>query len=259
MLLRAAAAQIPVTPDVAANRDAILRAVAFAASEKADILLTPEGSLSGYVHTFDSEALTEALRSVTRAAREAGVGLALGTCYVEPTDGRCYNQVRFYDPAGEYQGFHAKVLRCGTLATPSRGEIEVFATAPLRTFTARNVQVGALICNDLWANPMCTPQDDPHLTQRLAELGARIIFHAVNGGRGTPFSPLCWQYHESNLRLRAAAGRLWIVTVDSCFPPDTPCSAPSGVVTPAGEWKLQAPRRGEHFFACDLEIGDPGP
>lgn len=259
MHLRAAIAQIPVTADIAANREAVLRGIAFAAGQGADLLLTPEGSLSGYTHTFDEQAVLEALRQVTAAAREAGVALALGTCFVEPADGRCYNQVRFYDSSGEYLGFHAKLLTCGTLARPSRGEIEVFAPAPLRTFTVRNVPVGALICNDLWANPMCTPQDDPHLTQRLAELGARVIFHAVNGGRGGPLSPLCWQYHESNLRLRAAAGRIWIVTVDSCFPPDTPCSAPSGVVTPDGEWKAQAPPIGEQFLACDIDIGESRP
>ena len=56
MELRVSGAQIPVTADIAANLSTIARALEFAASEEADILLTPEGSLSGYTHQFDIDA-----------------------------------------------------------------------------------------------------------------------------------------------------------------------------------------------------------
>jgi len=46
--LRVAGAQLPVRNDVQKNLEAINRAIEFAAREKADVLLTPEGSLSGY-------------------------------------------------------------------------------------------------------------------------------------------------------------------------------------------------------------------
>jgi predicted amidohydrolase len=118
-----------------------------------------------------------------------------------------------------------------------------------------DVPVGALICNDLWANPECTPGPDLHLTQQLAGMGARVLFPAVNGGRdGSEWSEVAWQYHESNLRMRARAGRLWIVTVDSAEPVHLPCSAPSGVVAPDGRWAIRAPAQGEQFFAHTLEI-----
>jgi predicted amidohydrolase len=254
MHIRAAGAQIPITPDISANVAAIERAIAYAASVRADILLTPEGSLSGYTHEFDRRAVALALQHVTGAAAGARVGLALGTCFVEPEDGRCYNQVRFYRPDGAYLGFHSKTLTCGSLADPPRGEIEHYAVAPLRTFDVCGVTAGALICNDLWANPGCTPQDDPHLTHRLARLGARVIFHAVNGGRGGPDGELCWRYHESNLLMRAGASRIWIVTADNCFPTDMPCSAPSGVVSPEGRWAVRAPDRGEQFYVFDVTL-----
>jgi len=51
--LRVAGAQMPVTADVRKNREILLRAIAFAAARKADILLTPEGSLSGYCPDFE--------------------------------------------------------------------------------------------------------------------------------------------------------------------------------------------------------------
>src|SRR5262245_4513144 len=123
MKLVVAGAQIPVTPEIDSNVAAIHRAIEYAHRVGADILLTPEGSLSGYTHEFDPIIAQRALEEITCRAREIGLGLALGTCFVEPDDGRCYNEVRFYDPAGDLLGFHTKTLRCGTLSEPPMGEI----------------------------------------------------------------------------------------------------------------------------------------
>jgi predicted amidohydrolase len=252
--IRVAGAQLPVTTDIQANVAAIERAIDFAADENADILLTPEGSLSGYTHQFDLKAVRDALRSVTTKAREANLGLALGTCFVED-DKQCYNQIRFYRPDGEYLGFHSKTLTCGSLTEPPEGEISHYAVIPLRTFRFNDVQIGGLICNDMWANPGCTPKPDPHLSRQLSSRGARIVFHAVNGGRdGSEWSDVAWNYHESNLRMRARAGRLWIVTVDSCYPTHLRCSAPSGVIGPGGNWVCQTCPTGEQFFSCTVEL-----
>jgi predicted amidohydrolase len=259
MEVRVAAAQLPVTNDVQANVAGIMRAIEFARAEKADVLLTPEGSLSGYTHRFDVRAVADALNVVTAKAEAAHVGLALGTCFVEPDDGKCYDQVRFYAPDGEYLGFHSKTLLCGTLAEHPEGEINDYAVRPLRTFSFMGVKGGGLACNDMWANPTCTPMADPHLSQQLARMGARIIFHAVNGGRGPgEASDLAWQYHESNLRMRADAGRLWIVTVDSCHPTHLRCSSPSGVVGPGGRWACRAESRGVQHFAYTVDLADDG-
>ncbi|MCC6443731.1 MAG: carbon-nitrogen hydrolase family protein [Armatimonadetes bacterium] len=254
--LKIAGAQIPVTGDMQANTEAVGRAIDYAVSVRADVLLTPEGSLSGYTHEFDARAAASALKAVTARAAREGLALALGTCYVE-ADGRCYNQIRFYNAEGHYLGFHSKTLTCGTLTDPPVGEINHYAVKPLETFTLKGVAVGGLICNDLWANPSCTPGPDTHLTQQLARLGARVIFHAVNGGRGgTDLSRISWHYHESNLQLRARAGNLWIVTADNCHPTDLPCSAPSGVVDPQGFWAAKTPSQGEQFYDYTVEIGD---
>jgi predicted amidohydrolase len=253
--MRVAGYQMPVAEDIDVNAAAIEGAIIRSADEGADVLVTPEGSLSGYTADFDAVAAAEALASVTRVARAHGVGLMLGTCFVE-TDGACYNQVRAYDRDGSYLGFHAKILRCGSLTDPPRGEIEAYATKPLSTFELDGVLVGALICNDLWANPACTPMADPHLSQQLADQGARVIFHSVFGGRdgGSWSRGVYWPFHETNLRVRARAARTWIVTVDSCAPTDLPCSAPSGVLNPQGEWICQARDQGEELFVSDLDV-----
>ncbi len=255
MQIRVAGYQMPVVNDIDANVSQICAAIEQAATEKAEILLTPEGSLSGYRHEFDNAAVRKGLRVITKLARERGVGLALGTCFVED-NGQCYNQIRFIRQDGVYLGFHAKTLRCGTLTHPPVGEINHYGVTDLRTFEWREgLPIGGLICNDLWANPGCTPMPDPHLSQQLSELGARIIFHAVNGGRdGSDWSEVAWRYHDANLRMRAQAGNVWIVTVDSSEPAHLPCSAPSGVISPQGQWVCQVDNRGEQFFVFSIDL-----
>jgi predicted amidohydrolase len=256
--LRVAGAQLPVTEDVAANLAALERAVAYAAAQKADVLLTPEGSLSGYFTEFDAARTAAALARITAAARNAGVALALGTCFREPKDGRRYDELRFYDKQGRYLGFHAKILLCRHIPDAgSKGEIGVFATRPLRTFELQGIPIGGLVCNDMWANPEWTPEADPHLSQQLAEKGARVIFHAVNSGLAQSDSllELNRHYHDSNLRLRARAGKLWIVVVDAGDPQGKLANhAPSGVIDPAGNWKVRVDEPGERFFVYTIEL-----
>ncbi|MDP6597158.1 MAG: carbon-nitrogen hydrolase family protein [Candidatus Poribacteria bacterium] len=256
MNLRVAGAQISVGTDIADNVATIERAIDYARDEKAEILLTPEGSLSGYTHQFDSQRVDEALTRIRERAKTAGIGLALGTCFLEPEDRNCYNQIRFYTQNGTYLGFHSKILTCGSMTNPPEGEINHYTVSPLRTFDFNQVKVGGLICNDLWANPGCTPIPDPHLSHELSEMDTRIIFHAVNGGRSaSEWSDVAWDYHQSNLRMRARSGRIWIVTVDNCSPIEIRCSSPSGVINPQGEWVCQVPSKGEQLFS--YTITDP--
>lgn len=255
MKLRVAGIQMEVTDDIEHNSATICRAIQQAASVDADILLTPEGSLSGYTPHFDAALVSTELSRVITLARQQQVGLALGTCFKE-SDGLTYNQLRFYAKDGQYLGFHSKILRCGTLTEPSEGEINDFAATELQSFLFEQTPIGGLICNDMWANPACTPMPDPHLSQQLAQAGARIIFHAVNGGRdGSAWAQdVIWHFHESNLRLRAESGKVWIVTVDNCSPINMPCAAPSGVLGPDGSWICRTEAKGERFFTHTIEL-----
>ena len=253
--LRVAVAQIPVTRDIAANVKTIHRAIGCAVADQADVLLTPEGSLSGYAPKFDQQRVETELEKIVARASSSGLALALGTCFVEADDGKCYNQIRFYDSDGTFLGFHNKILRCGTMTDPPQGEINHYAARPLRTFQLKGITIGGLICNDMWANPQCTPMPDPHLSQKLSDMGVKIIFQAINGGRnGSDWSRnVYWPFHETNLRLRAKVGKLWIVTADNCHPTNIPCSAPSGVLDPNGKWVAQAPNQGEHVVTYTIQ------
>lgn len=255
MRLRIALAQIPVNVEIRKNVQTLSRSIDFAINEKADILLTPEGSLSGYTHKFNQKEVQDALAYITERAAKGKLGLALGTCY-EEDDGLIYNQIRFYDSDGNYLGFHSKILTCGTVNGTPEGEINYFAVSPLKTFNFKGIKIGGLICNDLWANPAWTPNPDIHLTQQLSKIGVRIIFHSVNGGRdSTEYAQVVQKnYHEANLRIRAAAGNLWIATVDNCFPQEIPTSSPGGIIDPKGNWIMKMSDEGEQLCAYTIEV-----
>lgn len=255
MPLRVAAIQMPVTSDISSNVHHIEDAIKWATDANADILLTPEGSLSGYTHEFDQAKVERGLDRITTHAEKAGLGLALGTCFIEPDDSKCYNEIRFYDPFAGYLGFHSKTLSTGTMTDPPVGELNHYAVRPLQTYRFMGTTIGGLICNDLWANPVCTPMPDTHLTHQLKTMGAQVIFHAVNGGRSTnEWSDVNWAYHSSNLRMRARASNIWIVTVDSCEPVDVRCSAPSGVIDPDGTWQCQTQDTGIDRFVYTIDL-----
>ncbi|MFX0102209.1 MAG: carbon-nitrogen hydrolase family protein [Candidatus Hodarchaeota archaeon] len=247
--LKVAGAQIPVLGDVEANYESISMALEQAIEQEADILLTPEGSLSGYFPQIDQEKVDDFLEKIVEKASGAGVGLALGTCFREKDDEGVYNQLRFYGKDGTFLGFHSKM-------TKTTGEFDDYKSSPLRTFEFEGITMGGLICNDIWANPGCTLETYPHyLVQKLSKMGAKVIFHAVNGGRSKdPFMEVVHAYHESNLRMRAQANKVWIVTVDNCFPFNVPCSAPSGVISPDGNWTVKIPNLNDQVFTYTIKI-----
>lgn len=255
--LRVAGAQIPVTRDVSKNVATLRRAIDFAAREKADVLVTPEGSLSGYSTKFDRAATARALETVVRHARESNVAMVLGTCFAD-ADGSAYDAQRFYDRHGNDLGFHAKILLCRSMLEPRReAEVDHFKTVPLRTFNLQGVTVGGLVCNDLWANPEWTPMPDPFLSRKLAGLGARVVFHSVNAGQEGEGEnlKLVRGFHDANLRLRARASKLWVVVADACDPSGRLGSrCPSGVVGPDGRWVVRVSPLGEQFFVQTIRI-----
>ena len=147
MKLKIALALIAVVRSISANLAAIIHAIDYAATEKADILLTPEGSLSGYTYEFDRVEYKNALGQVEAMAKERKLWLALGTCV--DMEGKCYNMLRFYLPDGTYLGCHTKILRCGSMEDAAIGKVNYFAAQPLRVFDYMGVTIGGLICNDM--------------------------------------------------------------------------------------------------------------
>jgi predicted amidohydrolase len=265
--LTVAGFQMLASKDVKVNEQAIHRAIVKAGDIKADFLLTPEGSLSGYYADFDRVAVFEAVQRVAQHAKELRVGLLLGTCYKELEDDPlssvvttgttpakrreyCYDQVRAYAPNGEYLGVHSKILLCSSIYRPGTGEMRDYVAGTLRTFLWKRICFGMLICNDLWATPGFTTTSNPYLAWRLKTMGAQVIFHSV-ATAGTPlyFRP----YHESNQSLWAMMLKIPIVTTnlnDGTLPSN--CRA--GVIGADGERTCVAHDVGEQFFSCKITV-----
>jgi predicted amidohydrolase len=249
--LTVAGIQMFVTRDVKTNEEVIHRAIDRAAGARADFLLTPEGSLSGYSPDFDQAAVAGAVERVAQHAKASRIGLLLGTCYREQDD-YCYDQVRVYAPGGEYLGAYSKILLCSSLARPGTGEMRDYVAGTLKTFSSNGVSFGVLICNDLWATPGYTTTSNPYLAWQLKSLGAQMIFHAVNatGPEYLRYRP----YHESNQNLWALALKLPIVTVNA-VDGTNPTNCRAGVIGADGERKHVAGEVGEQFFSYKLAIG----
>jgi len=251
-MLRVSGLQMLVGRDVAQNEKRILRAVELAADQGADFLLTPEGSLSGYYAGFDGQKVASAVERVARRARGARVGLALGTCYKELEDGveYCFNQVRVYTPEGDYLGSYAKILRTSSLNHPGTGEMTEYVEGALRVFDWNGVRFSALICNDLWATPGYTVIPNPYLPWKLKQMGAQVLFHAINSGHHQRNRA----FHESSVGLWAYALKMPIVEVNALEDSDKPINASSGLVGPDGTRSLAVPDVGEQFFTCEISL-----
>lgn len=249
--MRVAGYQMQVSREVASNRDRILDAIAEAARSGARVLLTPEGALSGYCSDFDQDEVATALDAVRGAARDAGIGLLLGTCFRERVDGalRCFNQVRVYDASGAYLGFHAKILRCSPLNDPGAWEMAEYDTVPLRAFEFDGATIGCLVCNDLWATPGCTTMPDPYLAWQLTRLGARAIFQVINSGSDQRYRART----EACVEIWARTLGIPILCVNATAGADA-VNVRSGLVDAAGNRAVTVPDRGEHVFIAEMEI-----
>lgn len=206
-----------------------------------DFILFPEMALTGYNNDFSDARTEEAWRQIAAACRQSYVTAIVGTG--ARMDGKTYIQSRIYTDAGKLLGTHEKLV-------PTQGDREWCRPGEeLRVFKYKGVTFGCLICNDLWVTPGCGPYPDPRLSYQLGQKGAQIIFHSANTGKDQRYL----QYHDANLRLRAMESGCYIVTANAATP-EGAVNAPTGIVSPQGEWLVQCPREGEHRFCYDLEI-----
>lgn len=206
-----------------------------------DFIVFPEMALTGYSNGFSDTRTLEAWAQIAEACRQSYVTAIVGTG--ARIDGETYIQARVFSHEGETIGHHEKIV-------PTSGDREWCRPgSELRVFEHRGVNFGCLICNDLWVTPGCGPYPDPRLSYQLGQKGAQVIFHCINSGDSQIHLP----YHESNLRLRAMESKVYIATANAAGN-GSPINAPSGVVSPEGEWLTQCPLTGEGVYTCDIEI-----
>ena len=225
----------------AAKKDNLPRILEHIKSYTGDFILFPEMALTGFNNQFSDARTEEAWRQIAAACRQSYVTAILGAG--ARVDGRAYIQTRVITDAGELLGVQDKLVPAQSEREWSRPGEE------LHTFAHKGVRFGCLCGNDLWVAPGFGPYPDPRLTMQLGQMGAQIIFH----GASTGADPRYAAYYDSNLRLRAIESGCYIITANAAAGSGA-LSAPTGIVSPQGEWLVQCPREGEHRFCYDLEV-----
>lgn len=264
--LRIAGAQIPVGVDIQRNKNEIIKALDWAKENEVDLLVTPEGSLSGYITSKWWEKLDElkdCLKQIEDHQKKLGIELHLGTCFQETEEIGIINrnEIRSYDKDGNL--FQATVKSYGIAferCVNKNGQ--PLYTWPL-PYEGRPTYVTALICNDMWG---CVEQDGEPINQVLVNANLDLLIHATNGVKFNP-KDIRYKafdaYHNGFLCMTALKALTSIITVDSCVPWDWDgdeskvdvciTSSQSGVVDFSG-WQTDVPRFGRQYFYYDLNV-----
>lgn len=243
--------QMNVSNSIAENERTIIRYLNSLKDKNVDFLITPEGSLSGYHSEFNGQELKEALTKVVSVAKSVNVGLILGTCFKDSIDGReyCYNQARVYLPDGNFLGAYSKILTCSPLNNPGTGEMMEYVQGTVRTFSLKDIDVGILICNDLWATPGYTTIPNPYLPWKMKEAGAEIIFHIINSGTDMGYRT----FHEASVELWAKTLKIPIVEVNAAHG-NNEINAGSGIIGKDGEKMKSVNNKGERLFIYSISV-----
>lgn len=169
--MQVAAAQIDIAlADKSYNLQKCIVFLGMAARQKAELVVFPECSISGYVFSSFDEAFSvsetvpgESTRKLEQACRKYGISAVFGL--VERNRDRLYNTAVLVTPdglAGKYHKTHIPVLGLDRYVSPGE-ELPVFSTP--------QGKVGIVICYD---------QRFPEPSRVLALKGARIILNPTN-------------------------------------------------------------------------------
>ncbi|SVA85795.1 uncharacterized protein METZ01_LOCUS138649 [marine metagenome] len=282
--MRFAGAQIPVTRDLDRNVETIKTSIDWATKNKCDYLITPEGSLSGYMPDFDTysgasyyleddirnpdfnpkkvepkekrkfDDVENALMTIENYAGKNGVGLVLGTLYIEnESQGKIKrNQQRYYSPDGMLLGTVNKrfLIRWDNVIA---GHYSPLISMPNRKKTEVVKAVG-MLCNDLWGGWWT---GEENIGREAKRLGADILIHSSNGARGLdPIEDKIHDdFHTGCLAMITYSADMPIISVDNSIHMDGN-EYHGETSSPSGAWYkeklIDVPRTGTQHFHFDF-------
>jgi predicted amidohydrolase len=228
-----AVAQFAIAPDIAANAEAIRRLALEAHTAGADLVLFPEGALSGYVKTeirdwadLDWTTLAAEAAALAAWARTIGITLAVGSVH-DAGRSRPTNSLHWW---GEVTARYDKRYLSHTEIT------DWFAPGndPL-LMQLGPIAVGATICIEL---------QFPELFMAYEALGADLVLHPSYG-----LGPV----GATILAAHAATNCLFIGTA---IPVQRAADGPSGILGPDGNWIARC-GTGEDIAIARMDRADP--
>jgi len=242
--MKVTATQLPITNDLDQNTTSILELL----EGDKGYMLTGEGSLSGYFappvinNCTNTVSLMDSERHIANEAITKNIKLLLGTGWMEP-DGMPYNQVRVYDEG--YKGAYCKRLLTTTAQGGGERNAYLPGWAPFVFDMGNNHRGGILICNDIWATPVVSPQGNPYYVNEYARMGVTVLFCSVNcnvSGR-VEWDPVIYTWHENHLQMYAKTYGMYIVVSGSSLSmnsePIEKLQCPLGIIGPDGGWLEQ--------------------
>ena len=287
--VRFGGAQINVAHDVETNVATIKKAIDWAEENNVDYLVTPEAALSGYYANFADppekvNKLLLAEREVVGYAASKTIGLCLGTMWVEKeSNGFLHrDQIRYYNPAGNFEGAYNKV-QCiaadnvvpGSYLPAGSG---IFGTEEYWGHPANYLMcpkfpqgkfvVGSLICNDAYGE---NNQGESIARRALysyhnRDNPAQLVVHATYGFRGKEIDEnldpdileAIRDWHKRHIQQLSYFCNMNFIVVDASsnfggIPSKYDTCTPSGVVI-NGKYETIAPSHGEQFFYYDFQV-----
>ncbi len=239
---------IPASPEDSVSL--ACSAIAEAGARGALLICFPECYVPGYRWTSNDRApadtafLSRSWAAVADAARNAGVGVILGTERV--TDRGLQISACVFNPDGTVAGWQDKVQ-----LDPSEEDIYPAVGRDRHIFEVGALTFGVVICHEGWRYP--------ETVRWAARRGAQVVFHPhANVAEAGSYRPITFgdpanTFHESAVRCRAAENTCFFASVNCASEGSGTTSA---IARPDGSLLCYQPYGQEGLLMADLDLSE---
>lgn len=262
--IRVATCQFSVEPQIGHNRRWILKQIAEAAAQRADVVHFSECALSGYagvdvpaVSAINFGALTDATRDVIAAAKAHRVWVLLGSTHRLGESHKPHNCVYVISPKGQVVNRYDKRFCTGIGGqNPTLDLCHYSPGDRFVTFEVRGMTCGVAICYDYRF---------PELFRGYKQHGVEVLFQSFHNARKTvakdPKYNIWKTIVPATMQCRAAENHFWVSANNSTAKPS--CWG-SFVVRPDGAIVGKLPRHRPGMIITEMNrdpacFDAPGP
>ncbi len=255
--LRIATCQFSVEGQVEHNRRWVLKQIAQAAEQSADVVHFSECALSGYagvdlpgIADLDWTALADATRDVMAAAKQHRVLVLLGSTHQLDEKHKPHNCVYVINPKGQMVDRYDKRFCTGTVGKKTTLDLCHYSPGDrFVTFQVKGITCGVAICYDYRF---------PELYRGYKQLGVEVMFQSFHNARKTvaadPKYNIWKTIVPATMQCRAAENHFWISANNSTARPS--CWG-SFAVRPDGLIVGRLPRHRAGVLVTEMKL-DPG-